>query len=110
MKYFLLFLRMLRYRVALTLLLFFFLGATSSFNLITPNFDYFFAIIALLCSYVVATTVNDIADEKIDRINHPNSQGIPLASKIATKRAFLFFHFTAPPVHLLTSLFFDLQS
>lgn len=40
--------------------------------------------LALGASYVAATTVNDISDEEIDKINHPAGRGRPLVHGEAT--------------------------
>jgi 4-hydroxybenzoate polyprenyltransferase len=38
------------------------------------------AVLALASSYVSATSLNDIADEEIDEINHPDDRGRPLVT------------------------------
>lgn len=42
--------------------------------------------VALAASYVAATTVNDIADAEIDRVNHPRGRGRPLVQGTASPR------------------------
>lgn len=43
-------------------------------------------VLALASSYVCATSVNDIADREIDRINHPKDEGRPLVAGTAGVR------------------------
>jgi 4-hydroxybenzoate polyprenyltransferase len=43
-------------------------------------------VLALASSYVCATSVNDIADREIDRINHPRDEGRPLVTGTAEVR------------------------
>jgi 4-hydroxybenzoate polyprenyltransferase len=69
-----LFLRMLRWRVAVTLWFFLLIGAAAQGPL-KPSIAFLFAALSLSASYVVATTVNDIADRDVDRINHPRDPG-----------------------------------
>lgn len=78
--------RMLRYRVAIMLLLFFFLGIAVSGQFATFRLVYLWAAAALASSYVAATTVNDISDQQVDRINHPKSVGRPLVTGEATEQ------------------------
>lgn len=70
--------RLLRYRVAIMLLLFLFLSIALHGDLSTHPWKLLFASAALAFSYISATSVNDIADKKIDAINHPDSLGRPL--------------------------------
>ena len=44
------------------------------------------AALALASSYVAATALNDLADEAIDRVNHPRDAGRPLVEGTATRR------------------------
>ena len=44
------------------------------------------ATVSLAAGYVVATTVNDIADRDVDLINHPLDAGRPLVTGTATPR------------------------
>jgi 4-hydroxybenzoate polyprenyltransferase len=43
-------------------------------------------VVALASSYVCVTTVNDIADKDIDRVNHPRDAGRPLVTGEAQER------------------------
>jgi 4-hydroxybenzoate polyprenyltransferase len=85
-KYAKLFLQLLRYRVAIMLILFFLLPIALHEQVTQFSLRYIFAIVALLSSYVAATSLNDIADKKIDKINHPGKDGRPLANGEATER------------------------
>lgn len=76
---------MLRYRVAAMVVLFLLLGAAREGALhLGPR--YVFAALALASSYVSATALNDLADEGIDRINHPRDAGRPLVEGTAGRR------------------------
>jgi 4-hydroxybenzoate polyprenyltransferase len=93
-----LFLRMLRYRVALTIFLFLATpvavhGAPFDGRLLLATF-------ALAASYVAATTANDVADEAIDRINHPRDRGRPLVDGTATRGDLWLVHAIAAPAAL----------
>jgi len=87
MRHVVLFLTLLRYRVALMLLLFYTFGiVVSSYSSTVSAWPVILGAIALLCSYVTATSINDIADRKIDEVNHPHSPGRPLVSGKASLR------------------------
>src|SRR5438034_10697184 len=68
---------MLRYRVAAMVALFMLLGAAREGRL-ALGASYLFAAAALASSYVSATALNDLADEEIDKVNHPRDSGRPL--------------------------------
>ncbi len=72
--------RLLRYRVAVMIVLFMLLGAAWHGGLTTTDRSMVLMILALASSYVAATSVNDIADQKIDEINHPGDEGRPLVT------------------------------
>ena len=72
-----LYLVMLRYRVAAMVALFMLLGAAQEGRL-EPGLRHLLAALALASSYVSATALNDLADEEIDRVNHPRDAGRPL--------------------------------
>lgn len=80
-----LFLGMLRWRVAVTLWFFLSIGAAAQGPL-RPGLALLLAVVSVSAGYVVATTVNDIADRDVDRINHPRDPGRPLVSGSATER------------------------
>ena len=65
---------MLRYRVAAMIALFLLLGAAREGPL-DIGLPYLFAVLALASSYVAATALNDLADEQIDKVNHPLDAG-----------------------------------
>jgi len=92
---------MLRYRVAITLLIFFLLGIAAHKKITFFSFDYIWAAIALLSSYVAATTINDIVDKKIDIINHPLSKERPLVTGEATEKDLYFVHLFAVIIVLI---------
>lgn len=87
-----LFLRMLRYRVAMMIWMFMLLGAAFHGALSRFRWGFVWAAIALAACYVAATTVNDIADEAIDRVNHPRDRGRPLVSGDASAGDLLLLH------------------
>ncbi|HEX9410399.1 MAG TPA: UbiA prenyltransferase family protein [Actinomycetota bacterium] len=87
-----LFVRMLRYRVAVMIWLFMLLGAAFHGGLGGFRWAYVWAAAALAGSFVAATTVNDIADEAIDQVNHPVDRGRPLVSGEASVRDLRFLH------------------
>ncbi len=78
--------RMLRYRAALTIWMFMLLAVAYHGGLGHLGPSLVWATVALGASYVAATTVNDIADRDIDRINHPRDRGRPLVDGTATPR------------------------
>ncbi len=81
-----LFWRLLRYRVAAMVVIFTLLGAASHDGLSSLHWSLVAGILALMASYASATSVNDIADERIDAINHPGDHGRPLVIGLASKR------------------------
>jgi 4-hydroxybenzoate polyprenyltransferase len=85
MHYVRLFWQMLRYRVAVMLLLFLLLGAATGGDVAAHWAQLLLAAVALAVSYVSATTSNDLADEEIDRINHAGHRGRPLVTGEATR-------------------------
>jgi 4-hydroxybenzoate polyprenyltransferase len=94
-----LFVRMLRWRVAVTLWFFLLIGAAAQGPL-RPGITLLLATLSLAASYVVATTVNDIADRDVDRINHPRDAGRPLVSGAATERDLWRTNAVAAPLAL----------
>jgi len=97
-----LFFRMLRWRVATTLWAFLLLGAAAQ-GAIRPTVSLLLAAIALSASYVVATTVNDVADQDIDRINHPLDVGRPLVTGDASERDLWRTNAVAAPVAIIAA-------
>jgi 4-hydroxybenzoate polyprenyltransferase len=84
--------RMLRYRIALMLWMFMLMGAAGSSTTNTRAVDWIAAVTLLGFSYIAATTLNDLADEDIDRINHPRDPGRPLVTGHASRREMLVIH------------------
>jgi 4-hydroxybenzoate polyprenyltransferase len=62
------------------------LGAAWHRGLTTIDTPIFLMVLALASSYVSATSVNDISDREIDRINHPGDKGRPLVTGAAGTR------------------------
>jgi 4-hydroxybenzoate polyprenyltransferase len=94
-----LFVRMLRWRVAATLWSFLLIGAAAQGPL-RPIVALLFAAVSLSAAYVVATTVNDIADRDVDRINHPRDPGRPLVTGAASERDLWRTNALAAPIAL----------
>lgn len=76
----LLYARMLRHRVALMIWMFLLLAVVVHGGLASLSWDLLFATVLLASSYVAATTVNDLVDLPIDRVNHPGDRGRPLVT------------------------------
>ena len=74
---------LLRYRVAVMILLFMLLGAAWHGGPTTIDAPVLLMVLALASSYVSATSVNDIADREIDKVNHPGDRGRPLVTGAA---------------------------
>ena len=83
MKLLALYWTLLRYRVAVMILLFMLLGAAWHGGLTTINAPVLLMGLALASSYLSATSVNDISDREIDEINHPGDDGRPLVTGAA---------------------------
>lgn len=83
MKVFVLYWKLLRYRVAVMIVLFMLLGAAWQGGLTSIDRSVALMVLALASSYVSATSVNDIADKEIDEINHPGDKGRPLVTGAA---------------------------
>ena len=87
--------RMLRYRVAAMVWMFMLLGAAFPDGLREFSTRYVWATVALASSYVAATSVNDLADAEIDRVNHPHDAGRPLVTGDAQRRDLWLLHAAA---------------
>ena len=83
MKMLVLYWSLLRYRVAVMIVLFMLLGAAWHSGLTSIDASVLLMILALASSYVSATSVNDISDKEIDEINHPGDKGRPLVTGAA---------------------------
>jgi 4-hydroxybenzoate polyprenyltransferase len=94
---------MVRYRVAAMVALFMLLGAAREGRL-DLGARYLFAAVALASSYVAATALNDLADEEIDKVNHPRDAGRPLVEGSATRRELLVLHVLASGLALLAAV------
>ena len=85
---------MLRYRIAAMVAMFMLIGAARE-GCLELGLRYLWAALALASSYVAATALNDLADEKIDMINHPRDAGRPLVEGTANRRDLLALHVVA---------------
>lgn len=81
-----LFWRLLRYRVAIMLILFMLLAVAIHGQASQHPWRLLFGAVALAFGYVSATSSNDLADEAIDKLNHPDSPGRPLINGWANRR------------------------
>jgi 4-hydroxybenzoate polyprenyltransferase len=102
-----LYLLMIRYRVAVMLLMFFLLGLAVQHQLTQFQISYILASLALISSYAGATTLNDIADRDIDKINHPKNKGRPLITGYATEADLYKTHVLAGSIALLAAISID---
>lgn len=79
--------RMLRLRVLVTVLIFGYLGALSSNNLLGGYvFELLMAVLALAFWYLNGTCINDLADEDIDKINLKDAPSRPLINHKTSRR------------------------
>jgi 4-hydroxybenzoate polyprenyltransferase len=86
MRYAGLYMTMLRFRVAAMMWLFMLLGAADHGGVDGAPWALLLAFLALGSCYVAATALNDVADEQLDRVNHPRGVGRPLVSGEANPR------------------------
>jgi 4-hydroxybenzoate polyprenyltransferase len=87
--------RLLRFRVAAMVWTFMLLGAAFPNGFETASIDLALAAVALAASYVAATSANDLADEDVDRINHPGDVARPLVTGEASRRDLRSLHVLA---------------
>jgi 4-hydroxybenzoate polyprenyltransferase len=92
--------RLLRFRVAAMVWMFMLLGAAHPDGLASTWTGLLAAAVALGASYVAATSVNDLADEDVDRINHPGDAARPLVTGAASRRDLRLLHLLACVVAL----------
>jgi 4-hydroxybenzoate polyprenyltransferase len=95
---------MLRYRVASLLLPFFLLAPALHGQLLTFRWSYVAGGLALCACYIVATSLNDVFDFEVDRINHPGAKDRPLVTGDATARQLLFLAIVAAALALLMAI------
>jgi 4-hydroxybenzoate polyprenyltransferase len=88
---------MLRYRVAAMVALFMLLGAAREGRL-ELGWRHVLAALALASSYVSATALNDLADEEIDKVNHPRDAGRPLVEGWAARGELVALHLLAAAI------------
>lgn len=87
MRYIALMLKMLRYRVALTTFVpFFLIGIALHSGMLAFSWSYVWGLLTIGMSHIVATSMNDIADYEIDAINLRAAKGRPLVTGEATKK------------------------
>lgn len=79
------------------------LGAAWPDGLPAFSADLLWAALALAGSYVAATSVNDIADVDVDRINHPGDRARPLVTGEARERDLWRLHVLASATALLAA-------
>jgi len=96
--------RMLRYRVAAMVWMFMLLGAAHPDGIPAFSPALGWATLALASSYVAATSVNDIADVDVDRVNHPGDAGRPLVNGAARERDLWRLHAGAAVLALLAAV------
>lgn len=92
--------RLLRFRVAAMVWTFMLLGAAYPDGLPAMSPDLLLAALALAASYVAATSANDLADEDVDRINHPGDAARPLVTGAASRRDLRSLHVLASALAL----------
>ena len=107
MKQLRLFWHLLRYRVAIMLILFLLLSLSLHQKLTTNLAIIILGCISLALSYVSATSINDIADARIDAINHPKSIGRPLITGEAKKSDLIILFSLASIGALIFALFIN---
>jgi 4-hydroxybenzoate polyprenyltransferase len=98
-----LYVQMLRYRVAAMVGMFMLLGAVRAGPL-ELGLRYLWAAAALASSYVAATALNDLADEAIDKVNHPRDAGRPLVDGTGTRRDLQLLHAVAAALALAAAI------
>ena len=76
------------------------LGASFPDGLRAASGDLLLAAAALAASYVAATSANDLADEHVDRVNHPGDRARPLVTGEASRRDLRRLHLAAGAVAL----------
>src|SRR5580700_2953759 len=85
MHYLKVFWSLLRYRVAVMLALFTLLAVAYHHGFTAFHLTYVACLLALVCTYVSATSFNDLADEAIDKVNHAGKRGRLLVTGEATR-------------------------
>ena len=95
--------RLLRFRVAAMVWTFMLLGAAHPDGLaFSPGLIW--AAVALGAGYVAATSANDVADEDVDRVNHPGDAARPLVTGAASVRDLRLLHAVASAVALAAAV------
>ena len=102
--------RLLRFRVASMALTFMLLGAAHPNGFPALSADLLWAALALAASYTAATSANDVADEAIDRINHPGDAARPLVTGDASPHDLRVLHAVASGVALAAAVLLGWQA
>lgn len=101
--------RLLRYRVAAMIWMFLLLGAAHEGPL-RWSWSYLWAGLALSASYIAATSLNDVADEDVDSVNHVADIGRPLVAGYATRGDLLRLHVVMDVAALCFAALINLSS
>jgi 4-hydroxybenzoate polyprenyltransferase len=78
--------KMLRFRTVLMMLLFLAIGDAATKNSTTYDYRLLLMFPLLGFLFIIATSINDIADEEIDKINLAKDESRPLATNTAQKK------------------------
>lgn len=95
--------RLLRFRVAAMVWTFMLLGAAHPDGRAFST-GLIWAAVALGAGYVAATSANDVADEDVDRVNHPGDAARPLVTGAASVRDLRLLHAVASAVALAAAV------
>jgi len=96
---------LLRYRVAIMLILFLLIGCSFNGKVDEHSIELVVASAALMFSYISATSVNDIADREIDSINHSGKPGRPLITGRASESQMWMIFTTSSVISLVLAAF-----
>lgn len=101
---------LLRYRVAIMLILFLLIGCTINGKIEEHGLELVLASAALMFSYISATSINDIADREIDAINHSGKPGRPLIAGHASERQMWMIFTISSCISLVLAAFIGLAA
>lgn len=100
-----LFITMLRLRVSMILVIFFFIGAFFSTNVHDLSFKIIIGAFALIVSYGSATCFNDLADVEADKINLKGTKDRLLANNKVNKRTLIIMGMISGASSIILSIF-----